>query len=299
MVTIFITLFLTLLSFILVPENVYAWGAGIHIMEGSYVLNNLQLILPNVADMLRAFPMDYLYGCISADIFIGKGHRRKDDHCHNWSVGQKMLSLATSHSEIAFSYGYLSHLAADIIAHNFYIPNQLYSTSSAGRLGHIYWELRSDEYTARMHWKLAREVIKRHNGHNDGVMQEVIPKKVVSFKAKKRIYLRAIELNDLILWRKAIAAIAKNSRWDIGLDYIEYLNNLSINLILDLLQNPESAVCLKFDPIGSDNIKAAKKKKRIKKIVYGKSRPAERFCDIPEEITTLLPRNMDFKCISL
>ena len=109
MMIIFITLFLTLLSLILVPENVYAWGTGIHIMEGSYVLNNLQLILPKLADLLRSFPMDYLYGCISADIFIGKGQRRKDDHCHNWSVGQKMLSFANSNSEIAFSYGYLSH----------------------------------------------------------------------------------------------------------------------------------------------------------------------------------------------
>ncbi|MBI5183742.1 MAG: zinc dependent phospholipase C family protein [Nitrospinae bacterium] len=286
-----ITFIIPILIIILLPEDVYAWGVGIHIMEGSYVLENLQLILPSMADVLRTFPMDYLYGCISADIFIGKGERRKDDHCHNWSVGQKILSLATSDIETAFSYGYLSHLASDIIAHNFYIPNQLYSTSSNRGLGHIYWELRSDEYTARRHWKLAREVINRHNGHNDGVMQEVIPKKLVSFKAKKRIYSRAIEINDLILWRKAIAIIAKNSRWDVGQDYIEYLNSLSINLILDLFQNIEDAVCLKFDPIGSENIKAAKEKK---KIIYGRTIPMESLFDIPEEITTLSPKNRYF-----
>ncbi|HBA26847.1 MAG TPA: hypothetical protein DCY98_05580, partial [Nitrospinae bacterium] len=136
----------TLNWLLFLADSAYAWGAGIHMKEGVFILDNLKLILPHIADILKAFPYDYLYGCISADIFIGKGHKRRDDHCHNWSIGQKMLKYADSNETNAFSYGYLSHLAADVIAHNFYIPNQLYLTSSTKRFGHIYWEFRSDEY---------------------------------------------------------------------------------------------------------------------------------------------------------
>ncbi len=140
----------------LATTEAHAWGPGIHMVKGSYILENLHLILPSIAQLLRACPRDFLYGCISADFFIGKGHRRRDGHCHNWSVGLKMLAAANTSANEAFCYGYLAHLAADIVAHNYYIPNQLYLTASTKRLGHVYWEFRSDSHIDSSYWNLAR-----------------------------------------------------------------------------------------------------------------------------------------------
>ena len=74
-------------------------------------------------------------------------------------MGRKLLLQAADPREQAFACGYLSHLAADIIAHNIYVPNQLYLTSSTIRWGHIYWELRADEFTDQKYWKQVLEVI--------------------------------------------------------------------------------------------------------------------------------------------
>ncbi|MEK6545773.1 MAG: hypothetical protein AABZ28_04510, partial [Nitrospinota bacterium] len=73
--------FSALSSLLFFADDAYAWGAGLHIKEGVFMLDNLKLILPHIASVLKAFPYDYLYGCIGADIFIGKGHRRRDNHC--------------------------------------------------------------------------------------------------------------------------------------------------------------------------------------------------------------------------
>ena len=271
---------------LLVPANAYAWGAGIHMKEGVFILDNLKLILPHIADILKAFPYDYLYGCISADIFIGKGHKRRDDHCHNWSIGQKMLKYADSNETNAFSYGYLSHLAADVIAHNFYIPNQLYLTSSTKRFGHIYWEFRSDEYIEKKYWKIAKTVINRHNRHNDEFMQDIIKKKIISFNTKKRLYSHSINVNDITLWQKAVTMVSKSSRWDVEKKYIEFLNRLSLNMVVSLLKNPYSSLCLKYDPVGTDNLTSSKRIRRIAIVLNGRF-PVENGFDVPEEILKL------------
>ena len=275
-------------SFIILTTSdyTYAWGAGIHITGGSYVLDHLNLILPQLVDVLKKYPYDYLYGCISADIFIGKGSRRRDNHCHNWSIAMKMLEIADSPWHTSFAYGYLSHLSADIIAHNFYIPNQLYLTTSTKKFGHIYWEYRSDAYIEKKYWTLANKIISRQNSHNDEFMQEVFKSKLVPFKTKKKLYFQSIKLGDLEHWQDMVSLISRNSRWDVSKNYILYLQKLSLNLILDFLNHPVDSVCLNYDPIGGDNIRVAKKKRYTSKRTHRK-KPTQKFFAIPEEIIAL------------
>lgn len=280
------TFTIALLVTLLTSDDAYAWGAGFHIMEGSYVLNHLSMVLPCIAESLKAFPYDYLYGCMSADIFIGKGSRRRDDHCHNWSVAMKMLEVADSPSHFSFAYGYLSHLCADIIAHNFYIPNQLYLTTSTKKLGHIYWEYRSDAYVEKKYWQLANETISRQNVSNDEFMQRFFKSKVISFQTKKKLYVHSIKLYDLERWQDMVSLISRNSRWDLPESYILHLDKLSLSLIFDFLNYLDNSICLNYDPVGSDNIRSAKKKRYAIKRAHGE-RPTEKAFCIPDEIVNL------------
>ena len=268
----------------LASGDAYAWGAGIHVVKGSYILDNLHLILPSVAQLLRAFPGDFLYGCISADFFIGKGHRRRNDHCHNWSVGLKMLASAETPRTKAFCYGYLAHLAADIIAHNYYIPNQLYLTSSTKRLGHLYWEFRSDSHVDPSYWELARRIVEAQNYDNDASMENAVKKKIFSLKTKKRVYVRVLNLTDLERWRRACKLVERNSRWSVSQEYVEWMRDLSISLAIEFLREPESSMCLNYDPVGTRNITRAKRLRRSTKRLTG-SKPATRIFEIPDDLT--------------
>jgi hypothetical protein len=262
-----------------------AWGPGAHMVKGVYILDNLHLLLPSIAQLLRAHPRDFLYGCISADFFIGKGHRRRDDHCHNWSVGLKMLANAEATTK-AFCYGYLAHLAADIIAHNYYIPNQLYLTSSTKRLGHVYWEFRSDSEVDPAYWELARNVVEGQNRDNDASLEKAVRRTLVSLKTKKKMYVKMLSLTDLERWRQTSRFVERNSRWELCPEHIRWLRDLSISLSIEFLHDPEHSICLDYDPVGTRNIMRAKRLRRTTKRSSG-AKPVKEVFAVPADLIEL------------
>ncbi|HEY3116605.1 MAG TPA: zinc dependent phospholipase C family protein, partial [Chloroflexota bacterium] len=147
------------LLFLLAPHQAHAWTPGTHIYLGESVLANLPYLPVAVADLLRAFPFDFLYGNIAADSSIAKHYAPLGRHCHYWHVGQEIHDLAASDALRAFGLGYLSHLAADTIAHNYFVPRQLMLTSSTAAVGHSYWETRVEAHLGDAYAKAAKDVI--------------------------------------------------------------------------------------------------------------------------------------------
>ncbi len=114
-----------LLLLIFFPLDAFAWGAGTHLQLGVTVLNNLQLLEPTIAAVIAEYPFDFLYGCLAADITIGKKFTHYLHHCHRWRIGFKILENAETKSQQACAYGYLAHLAADSVTSEFLIPSSL------------------------------------------------------------------------------------------------------------------------------------------------------------------------------
>ena len=73
------------------PAQAHAWGGGIHLQVGLNILENLALLPADLAAILAAHPRDYLYGCIAADIIVGKKYTHYLLNCHRWRIGQKVL----------------------------------------------------------------------------------------------------------------------------------------------------------------------------------------------------------------
>ncbi|MBI4042401.1 MAG: zinc dependent phospholipase C family protein, partial [Deltaproteobacteria bacterium] len=108
------------------PAIGWAWGPVTHLSFGLSLMDQLQLIAPEIAALLSAYPRDFLYGCLAADITFGKRFvAHESHHCHNWSVGFDVLKAAKNDHQRSFAYGYLCHLAADTIAHNLYVPYKI------------------------------------------------------------------------------------------------------------------------------------------------------------------------------
>ncbi len=126
----------------LFPRDAYAWTPATHIFLGESVLANLVQLPEVVAALLRAFPYDFLYGSIAADTSMAKKYAPVGRHCHSWHVGQEIYDQAETDALKAFGLGYLAHLAADTVAHNYFVPRQLVVTSRTIALGHSYWESR-------------------------------------------------------------------------------------------------------------------------------------------------------------
>src|SRR6266699_120115 len=79
-----------LAGIVLLPAVAHAWTPGTHVYLGESVLANLHQLPAALADLLRAFPYDYLYGNIAADTSLAKKYAPVGRHCHAWHVGQEI-----------------------------------------------------------------------------------------------------------------------------------------------------------------------------------------------------------------
>ena len=63
---------LAILVLVLFPSPAFAWTPGTHVLLGEAVLRSLALLPGPIAELLAAFPYDFLYGSIAADTSIAK-----------------------------------------------------------------------------------------------------------------------------------------------------------------------------------------------------------------------------------
>ena len=153
-----------MIALALLPGVAHAWTPGTHIFLGESALANLHQLPTAIADLLRAFPYDFLYGNIAADTSLAKKYAPVGRHCHAWHVGQEIFDLAPTDPLRAFGLGYLSHLAADTVAHNFFVPRQLVLTTTTTAIGHSYWESRFETHLGDAYSATAKDVILRDHG---------------------------------------------------------------------------------------------------------------------------------------
>ena len=248
---------LTLTIVLAVPGMAYAWGPATHLELGNAILNNTGLLSAPARALIEAFPFDFLYGNISADIVVGKNLCEELKHCHNWKIGFKLKNKTESDSQKAFALGYLSHLAADTIAHNHFIPEMMIRSFSARTLRHIYWELRFDAMADKKVWLLPKKMIKRIHTDNDRLLDSIFEGTPLSFRTNKTIFSSLMNLNKFEHWHRMLTHLSRSSRWTLEEDVKRRYFIASLDAITDLLVNSQKASCLKKDPTGKHNLNAA------------------------------------------
>src|SRR5207237_5002491 len=115
-------------------------------------------------------------------------------HCHAWHVGQEIFDLAPTDPLRAFGLGYLSHLAADTVAHNFFVPHQLVLTSSTAALGHSYWESRFETHLGPAYAGTAKELILQDHTPSDAHLDSIISPTLFSLPTNRRPFRRNASL---------------------------------------------------------------------------------------------------------
>ena len=245
-----------LLSLIL-PAAALAWGPGVHMTVGNWVLQNLAALPPDIAEALMRYPGQYLHGGLSADIFIGKGSKAKKGHSHNWESGLDLLSKADNLRRKSYALGYLSHLAADTVAHNVYVPGTFNSAPGSGRLAHVYIEWHAD---ASLKWdcKDARGVFHEAGSlASERILRQTIHQKAWQFWLKKHIYERSISLGGSRGMRGYLAMMDRLFPGQERLELLDYMLTLSTRGIVSVLRDLENSPVLGLDPIGADALSLA------------------------------------------
>jgi len=255
---------LALLWLVLTPDPAWAWGPATHVYIGSAVLNSLFLLPPAVRALISAHPADFLYGSVAADISLAKKYVPEGRHCHNWHIGEEIFEAADTERLRAVGLGYLAHLAADTIAHNTFVPRQLLLTSSTKALGHSYWEARMDLQLGDGYGSLARAVVMDHD-HSaaDALFDRVLSSTLFSFRTNRRIFRGMIRAQDSDRWHAVFGTVIQRSRWGLTDDQVRTYVEMSFDYVVDYLGRRGDAIAAGLDPIGEENLKIAKRIRRM------------------------------------
>ena len=275
-----------------VPTRAHAWTPGTHIYLAESVLGNLQYLPAAVADLLRSYPFDFLYGNIAADSSIAKHYAPLGRHCHFWHVGQEIHDLAGSDALRAFGLGYLCHLSADTVAHNYFVPRQLMLTSSTAAVGHSYWEARVESHLGDAYAKAAKDVILLDHGEADAHLDRIIAPTIFSVRTNRRLFRGMVRLTESSSWQLATQVAREYSRWPLEDPDVERHLGMSFDFMVEFLRGPASPA-LQLDPSGERPLKSAKEIRR-KVMRGGVRRRGERLLSAAQEHFALPERPLEF-----
>ncbi|MFQ6046965.1 MAG: zinc dependent phospholipase C family protein [Gemmatimonadales bacterium] len=243
---------------LLFPSVAHAWTPGTHIFLGESVLSNLAQLPAAVADLVRAYPYDFLYGNIAADTSIAKKYAPVGRHCHSWHVGQEIHDRADSERLRAFGLGYLAHLAADAVAHNYYVPHQLVVASRTIALGHSYWESRFETHLGEPYARTAMDVIRLDHAGADAHLDRILAPTIFSVRTSRRLFRGMVGLTETQSWQRAFRLIAEASKWDLTDDAVERHMGLAFDMIMEMMSGSNDRA-RKLDPSGEASLHLAKR----------------------------------------
>ena len=252
------------LLLLLSPEPAWAFGPATHVFLGRTLLDSLHLLPPIIGELLRNHPQSFLYGSVAADISFAKKYVPAGRHCHFWHVGEEILAEARNERLRAVAFGYLSHLAADTIAHNFFVPRQLLLTSSTKALGHGYWEHRLDAQLGEPYGTLARQIVMDYDhSEADNLFDSVLSGTIFSFETNRRIFRGMIRMQDNDRWKAVFDRVLQSSRWNLPTAIVHSYTSRAFDFVVDYLLRGRDSLPAQLDPTGDFNLQLAKKVRRL------------------------------------
>jgi hypothetical protein len=246
------------------PSDAQAWAPLAHLNFSAQALASMGPVHGGLRSLLSEFGNEFLYGSLAADIVVGKNMARFKDHCHNWRVGFNVLDEARPGAEKAFAWGYLAHLAADTVAHNYFVPWKLVSSFHKLRTKHAYWELRYDQLLDPSLVRLARQVTGTATRYHDQFLGRTLKDaSVLPFQVSRRLF-GSMVLSAKVKRFQGLSrlALARHRRLPLEDDLMEETNELAVLAILGLLVEGRQCEAATADATGERNLAMADKLRR-------------------------------------
>jgi hypothetical protein len=240
-------------------SQAFAWAPATHLYYAQELFRFMHLLPAPLAQLLEEFRVDFLYGCIAADITIGKAYVEYLYNCHNFEVGLRLIDHTESPAEKAFVYGYLSHLAADTVSHNYFVPYQNISQCrNRGKFVHAYWEVLVDQHYSEQVWGGIDEVIRnpRTHGH-DQLLDLALKGTIFSFKTNKILFSSMLAIQRLKKWQTLVKGTYLASRGIVSSHHLAEYNRLALSAIILFLNETRKSPVYRVDPTGSQTIQEA------------------------------------------
>jgi hypothetical protein len=254
----------TALALLLAPAPALAWAPLAHLGFGVEALGRIASVPAPTRSLLQGFGNEFLYGSLAADIVVGKNLAPYASHCHNWRVGFNVLAAARGGAERAFGLGFLAHLAADTVAHNYYVPYQIVGSFHRRRTGHAYWELRYDQRLDRDLSHVARAASSPACRAHDELLRRTMPgASVLPFPVSRGLFgtlLASARSGPFQALSRGV--LARHRHLGLDDDLVAETRELSVTAILAVLREGERCAAARTDATGTRNLRMAARLRR-------------------------------------
>lgn len=244
------------------PDAAFAWGPATHVGLATSVLQRLGMLPAAVAAVLARHGIAYLYGNIAADIVFAKRWSRVKQFCHHWSTGFGLFGKAEDDQAKAFAYGYLSHLAADTVAHGKFVPRQIAVSQCAVNSGHFFWELRADAIETDSTWRTLEDVLGHDHSRHHRLLENHITGTFLSFDLNRLLFEGMNTLTMHRGFRRSMDVWNRRSRWSLPPKLVHGYQTESLDRIFSLLTEGTRSSLLKEDPNGTSALMLLRVRRR-------------------------------------
>ncbi len=243
-------------------ETALAWGPGTHVALAGSILERLSLLPTAVGAVLARHAIAYIYGSIAADVVFAKRLSRIRQFCHHWSTGFRLLETAGSDRDRSFAYGYLSHLAADTVAHGKYVPRQIVVSDCTVGFGHLYWELRADTVQGETTWARLADVLDYDHEDHHRALECHIFGTFLPYQLNRRLFDRMNALTVRPVFRRTVHVWSRCSRWYLSPELLADYEAECVDRIESVLTQQDRSAVLRDDPNGTSALMRLRVRRR-------------------------------------
>jgi len=145
-------------------SDALVWGLYTHVYFAQLLVWATPLADPRFRRAVRRFPELLLAGACLPDaaLFSRCPGAQVLGTTHQWSAMQRMLATAGDDESLALAAGYASHLLADIIAHNHFVPEHERLWADYPVITHAVSEWAMDAHVAPQLFAFPAELLRRH-----------------------------------------------------------------------------------------------------------------------------------------
>jgi hypothetical protein len=249
------------------------WGPGTHIQLTLELLHRFERKRQRrpEQELVLRHPGAFLYGNIAADIINFKAYGGVKNHCHNWSIHERLEALARDEGSRAFILGYLCHLAADVVAHNHLVPYHLVYGFPPRVLAHAYWEAMADVHVSDREWH-ELDALKRSRAIHafDRMVHDAVRRKALGLRSNKWIFNNILLLSCRRRWRTLVRSVQNGARtYPLDAGFHGLCRRRSLYQMLAVFHERRLALLKARDPTGRAALLGAGRMRRELKREFG------------------------------
>ncbi len=263
-----------LLAVVMLPLPALAFGPVAHVDMGLDVITQAAGLASAAAAVVRAHPQEFLRGTLGPDRELAKNLAAYEKHSHNWERVLRQLDGAGDDPARSFFLGCLCHLAADVVAHNYFVPMKIVESHRARYASHLYWEMRFDARVRKKGQLKAIRALGLNSREHRRFLDTVVPGNLLGPRFNVRLTGMAMRLQRAMAFQSLSSYLDRESRLSLADPEVRDVRRLAIASQLSVVAATGQSPVAAIDARGIDSIaRALRIRRHLRALVFRLGEP--------------------------